>query len=206
MEGPQLEKAGTEVWTVDRPAFSFRVTATGGTAPLVWEDPTGIPAGLTWSLDSDVLSVTGTPTEVGQTRFSVTVRDDLLEEATLEATLLVNTAPTISTTELPGATLGAEYGAPVEARDGAPDYSFRIVSSSAAWLGIGSTSGRLDGVPDAVGTETQVLVFPRQAESPGIPDRSLSRSRAKLPGLPRRVCGIEPGGRTVRREPVWRQP
>jgi hypothetical protein len=153
-EGPKLTATGNEVWTVLRPGFEFRVTATEGTAPYDWDDPTGIPPGLDWSREGSVLTVSGTPTEIGLTRFSVTVRDALLTETTLGTDLVVNDAPTIDDAPLPQATFGRQYNTKVAVRGGAPEFSFRLVAATAGWLDLDGATGTLFGIPDATGTES----------------------------------------------------
>ncbi len=154
---PTLTVSGTTIWTVDRPGFSLTVTASGGEKPLTWDDPTGIPAGLSWSRTGDVLTLSGTPTEVGETTFSVTVRDALDGEATSDTVVKINPPPSIPTTALPDATVLVEYAGPVEVSGGAPPYSWRLLSADAEWVGIDADTGAVTGTPDAVG-EVHVTV------------------------------------------------
>ncbi|MEN8148567.1 MAG: putative Ig domain-containing protein [Planctomycetota bacterium] len=152
--GPQLIAAGTTEWTVDRPGFSLTVSASGGDGTFTFDAPTGVPAGLTPTILVDSVTLTGTPTALGDSTFSVTVRDGTGATATLETAIHINPPVAITADELPDATAGAAYGGVVPAEDGAPPYSFRVVSKSESWIGIESGTGTLTGTPGAAGSVT----------------------------------------------------
>ena len=82
--------------------YSAGINATGGTAPYKWSVASGtLPAGLT--LDGNTGTITGTPTTVGISSFSVQVLDAEGTPAASRSTFTVNVlaaAPAVSTTTL----------------------------------------------------------------------------------------------------------
>jgi len=151
---PSLTATGTTTWTVSRAGFDLRIAATGGDGAYSFDEPGGVPDGLAITTDATGVSLTGTPTVAGTSTVSVTVRDGTGATATFDTPVTINPPPEIATDSLPDATVGAVYGATVTAESGAPDYSFRIVAKSAAWLGIDGAGGTFTGTPDAVGSVT----------------------------------------------------
>ncbi len=75
-------------------AYSTTFTASGGTKPLVWSISSGsVPPGLTLSSGTGVLS--GTPTAVGSSSFTVKVTDANNVVASKAVTLVVGTGPLV---------------------------------------------------------------------------------------------------------------
>jgi len=75
-------------------AYSTTFTAAGGTTPLVWSISAGsVPSGLTLNTSTGVLS--GTPTTVGSSSFTVSVTDANNKSASKAVTLVVATGPLV---------------------------------------------------------------------------------------------------------------
>ncbi len=123
--------------------------ASGGIGPYSWSGTP--PAGLSLS-SAGVIS--GTPTTVGATPFTVTVTDSetpTAQTATASLTITVNAALAISTTSLPGGSVGSAYSASVSATGGVTPYSWSL-SSNPSWLSINKSTGVLSGTPTTAGT------------------------------------------------------
>ena len=75
-------------------AYSTSFTAAGGTAPLVWSISAGsVPSGLSLNTSTGVLS--GTPTTVASSSFTVTVKDANNKTASRAVTLVVAAGPLV---------------------------------------------------------------------------------------------------------------
>ncbi len=131
-------------------AYSSQLTASGGTGPFSWAITSGtLPAGLT--LSSAGL-VSGTPTAAGSSTFIVQVTDASSRTATKALTLQVSASITITTTTLPGGTVGTSYSQQLSAAGGATPYAWTIASGSLpAGLTL-SASGVISGTPTAAGS------------------------------------------------------
>jgi len=75
-------------------AYSNQLTVTGGTSPFTWSVSAGaLPAGLTLTASTGLLS--GTPTTVGSSTFTVRVVDGSGQSATQSVTLVVTDVPAV---------------------------------------------------------------------------------------------------------------
>ena len=100
--------------------YSASLAASGGTEPYAWSVSAGsLPAGLTLNPSSGVIS--GTPTTAGVSDFTATVTDATNQTATRQLRITINAPPvSLSTTTLPGATVGQAYTANLSASGGTP--------------------------------------------------------------------------------------
>ena len=109
--------------------YSRQLTAAGGTTPYSWTVTSGtLPAGLSVS-SAGLLG--GTPAAAGSSTFIVQVTDASSRTATQALTLLVSSSLTITTTILPGATVGTSYSQQLSAAGGATPYSWTVTSGLA---------------------------------------------------------------------------
>ena len=135
-------------------AYSQSLAATGGTPPYGWTlDAGSLPAGLSLSSGG---AITGTPTSAGPSTFTVRVTDSLSQTATKELTIAVAPppVPTISTTSLPGGTVGQPYSQSLTATGGTPGYSWTLDAGSLpAGLAL-SAGGAITGTPNTAGSAT----------------------------------------------------
>lgn len=138
-------------------AYSSTLTASGGTAPLTWTVTAGtLPAGLTLST-AGVLS--GTPTTVGTSNFTVTVVDSATPTAGTASkpfalTIAAAGAPLsiVTTSPLPAGTVNTTYSTTLTASGGTSPYSWAVTAGTLpAGLTL-STAGVLSGTPTAAGT------------------------------------------------------
>ncbi|HEY2295160.1 MAG TPA: Ig domain-containing protein, partial [Thermoanaerobaculia bacterium] len=120
-------------------SYQFFFNAAGGSqSGYTWSISQGnLPPGLTAQNGPGCptycsLEVTGTPTLAGTYTFTVAVNDSLNDHGSQVATIVVNsgTPPSIATTQLPTATIGASYSAALSATGGTPPYRWSFVGSA----------------------------------------------------------------------------
>jgi uncharacterized repeat protein (TIGR03803 family) len=144
-------------WTVNQPGYSQIVGTAGGTGTKTFSatDPgaPGLPAGLTLS-SNGVLS--GTPTVVGSTTFTVTATDITGSSASQNITVTINTAPALSPVLLPGDTVNIAYNQTITVGGGTGTVTLTVTGlTPLPGLSVpGSGTGALDlsGTPTATGT------------------------------------------------------
>lgn len=134
-------------------AYSTTVTATGGTAPLVWSS-SGLPAGL--SLDSATGVLSGTPSAPGTASVALTVTDSAGASQSKTIPLTVSaTALTITTNSLPNGALNSAYSIALGASGGSgTGYTWTLAAGSPpAGLNL-SAAGVISGTPTAAGSSS----------------------------------------------------
>ena len=133
-------------------AYTQTFAATGGSSPYQWSVSTGtLPIGLT--LNASTGSLAGTPTAAGTFTFTIRVADAAARSATATFTIVVTAALSITTTSLPGATVGIAYNQALALAGGAAPVTWSI-ASGALPAGIALNPGSLNGIPSAPGTFT----------------------------------------------------
>jgi hypothetical protein len=141
--------------------YAATLVATGGTAPYAWTLAIGtLPPGL--SLDGQVGTITGTPTQAGTWVVTVQATDAQSPAAVAvrELTLLIASAPqpdpvVITTTSLPSGRRNRNYNRTLAATGGTTPYSWSLVPGSGALppgLSLNAVTGVISGRPTAVGT------------------------------------------------------
>jgi hypothetical protein len=127
-------------------AWSQTFAAAGGTSPYTWTVSSGtLPAGLTLS-SAGVIS--GTPTTVGTSSFTVQVTDSINSTAGGVFTLTVNAAPAISTTSpLKNGDVRVPYSQTFAVAGGTGPFTWSV-SSGTLPVGLSlSSAGVLSGTP-----------------------------------------------------------
>ncbi len=136
--------------------YSVQLEAEGGVLPHTWSlaDESSLPAGLTLS-SSGLIS--GTPTALGSTTFTVVARegDDYEDEKTYE--LAVVSGLFIVTESLPTGVVGLSYAAPLAAADGLEPYTWEIIDGTLP-AGLNLTGGVITGTPTAATAEDGVSI------------------------------------------------
>ncbi|PYS54919.1 MAG: hypothetical protein DMG13_06135 [Acidobacteria bacterium] len=130
-------------------SYSQTLSSTGGTPPYAWSIASGaLPAGLILSV-AGVIS--GSPTTVGFSNFTVQLADSGSQTASKSFSIAINPPPLSITTasSLPAATVGNAYLQALAATGGTPPYSWSVASGALpAGLTL-SVAGVISGTPAA---------------------------------------------------------
>jgi hypothetical protein len=154
----RIEPASNQFLCVIGSVFSndMKFFASGGTAPLTWAlDSGSLPPGLSIASDG---TLSGNPTTAGTYKFVLRATDSATpaQTATQSFTVMVETAPTITTTSLPDGRTGVIYIYSLEATGGTPPYSWTsgsVCSPDCPGLTM-QEFGALSGAPRNPGTYT----------------------------------------------------
>jgi large repetitive protein len=130
--------------------YSDLLQASGGSLPYTWTVSSGSPpAGL--SLKSSG-SFTGTPTTAGTFSFTVQALDNVGHQASEQLSITVAAALGITTSALPGGTVGAAYSQSLAATGGTPPFTWSLLTGALPGGLAISAAGSITGAPNAAGT------------------------------------------------------
>jgi PKD repeat protein len=134
-------------------AYNQTLAATGGKAPYVWSVTVGtLPAGLTLAVSTGIIS--GTPTTVATSSFTVQVADNNSKKGTKALSIVISAAPTISTTTLADGYVGTAYSQTLAATGGKTPYKWSVtLGTLPAGLSLNS-AGVISGNPTTAGPST----------------------------------------------------
>jgi hypothetical protein len=130
--------------------YSFKLTASGGVPPYIWELSGTFPSGFAFDPNTGVLS--GTPDSRGSYSFIARVVDTMRASVTKGFMLVVNPRPLVITSESPlfGGTVGSFYSQSLSATGGVPPYRWSIGSGQLpGGLVLDGQSGAIAGTPTA---------------------------------------------------------
>jgi Putative Ig domain len=152
---PTITLASLSAGTIGVPYPSTTLTASGGAGTLTWSISSGtLPAGL--SLNSSTGAITGTPSSLGTSNFTVKVTDSANPpmSATKAMSITINPATlTVTTSSLPAGTVGMAYTASLTASGGTGAISWSVSAGSLpAGLTLGASTGAISGTPTTAGT------------------------------------------------------
>jgi Subtilase family/Fervidolysin N-terminal prodomain/Putative Ig domain len=176
-------------------SYSQTLAATGGTPPFSWTlDSGALPAGLT--LNASTGAVTGTPTSSGTESFTVRVTDSLSQTDTQALSIEVAPSPpppvTISTSSLPGGTVGQAYSEGLAASGGTPPFAWSLDAGALpAGLTLNPSTGAITGAPTTAGTEAFTA---RVSDSLGQTDARALSIEVAPPPQPAILTASLPGG------------
>jgi hypothetical protein len=127
-------------------AYSQALSATGGSGNYTWSIVNGsLPPGLTLS----GAAISGTPTTVGQFSFVLKVTDGTTS-AQQQFLITINSGVGITTTSLPGGTVGVPYTQLLSATGGLGAYTWSIASGSLP-PGLTLSGATISGTPTTAG-------------------------------------------------------
>lgn len=134
-------------------AYSTQLAASGGTPPYTWSVVSGtLPQGLSLNAENGIIS--GTPTAAGASDFRIRATDRTGRQAERSFRITIVAALRITTTSLPGGTVGVPYSARLEGAGGTEPYTWSVVSGALpAGLELAG-SGTISGTPQAPGSRT----------------------------------------------------
>ncbi len=158
--------AGLESGRVGEP-YSSAPTITGGVPPYR-VDVVDLPAGM--DVDADSGEVFGTPLIEDDWLIEFRVEDsgDPQQTTTGRTTLEIHPrGVSIVTAELPNAAVGSEYAASLEAENGRPPYSWRVVTGLLPnGLRLDRLSGEIAGEPTAQSRTSEFTVEVTDSDAP----------------------------------------
>lgn len=136
-------------------AYSATLEASGGTTPYTWSITSGaLPAGLSLTASSGAIS--GTPTTSGTASFTVQVKDANNNTGTQSLSITIAAAaqsPTVTTSSLPNASVGASYSSTLTASGGTTPYTWSVSSGSLpGGLSLTASTGTISGAPTSSGS------------------------------------------------------
>jgi hypothetical protein len=175
--------------------YSQKLSASFGTAPYTWSLVPGqgsLPPGLSLNAKSGLIS--GTPTMVGTSTFTVQAADSTTpsQSATQHLSITVAAPLGISTMGLPDGVDGTQYSQALSASGGTAPYTWSVSSGSLpAGLSLDSASGLITGTPSKAGTAT----FTVKAIDAGNPARTASQALTLtvVPALVGTSSSLPPG-------------
>jgi hypothetical protein len=134
-------------------SYTATIGATGGTQPYTCSITSGtLPAGLILT----GCTISGTPTASGSSTITVSVTDSgsPAQNASSSQTIIINPAPlSLTTSTLPGGTVGVPYSAPIGVTGGTSPYSCSITSGTLP-AGLSISGCTVSGTPTTAGSST----------------------------------------------------
>ena len=150
---PVITTSSLPAGTVGTP-YSATLSSTGAVPPMTWTLSAGnLPANLSLSA-SGVIS--GTPSAGGTANFIVKVSDSGGGSDTQALAITVTVPPlSVTTSSLPGGTVGTPYSQALAASGGTPPYTWALASGTTLPAGLTlSTGGTISGTPTVAGSKT----------------------------------------------------
>ena len=158
--GGQAVQSPLEITTASVPAatqglnLTFSLTASGGFPPYTWSQTVGnMPPGLQLNVNTGVIS--GTPSTPGTYSVTIRLRDSILQEVNRIFNTVINPAPQIVTSALPGITVNQAYSQSLSASGGTAPLTWDISSGTLpSGILLNSSTGLLSGTPTVSGTSS----------------------------------------------------
>ena len=149
---PAVDPGTLPDWTINQVYPNPQITASSGTAPYTFTVSAGtLPPGLALNLNSGVIS--GTPTAVGTSSFTIRIQDSLGATATQNNSIKINPIPSITTgSPLAGGEVGVTYTPVTLARSGGTASFSWSATGLPGGLSIAAATGVISGMPSAAGT------------------------------------------------------
>jgi Putative Ig domain len=163
-------------------SYSTSLAATGGTGPYSWSVTSGsLPTGLSLSSTG---TISGMPTAMATSTFTVKVTDSATTQATATASLSITIggAVSITTTALPVGSIGSAYAGTLAATGGKTPYTWSLSSGTLpAGLSL-SSSGVITGTPTSAGASSFTVKVADAESPPATATKQLSINITAVPG------------------------
>jgi titin len=178
--------------------YATTPAVTAGVGPFTWSVSGSLPAGLT--LNSSTGEVSGTPTTLGTSTFSLVVTDANGFQASQSESVDVSSAPSITSPTLPDGEVGSVYLSQPTLTGGSGATGWSVTGGSLPQgLVVVASSGEVLGTPTAAGTysfdlvatdslggtvsqpETVVIAADPSITSPALPDGEVGASYDTTP-------------------------
>ncbi|HEY5196811.1 MAG TPA: putative Ig domain-containing protein [Solirubrobacteraceae bacterium] len=132
-------------------AYSDQLTKSGGTGPFVWTVSVGsLPTGLSLSASTGLIS--GTPSAVATSSFTIQVKDADGQVATQATSISVVGDPILAFPAPPAGEVGAAYSDQLTASGGMGSYTWSTTGSLPGGVTLNTATGLLSGTPTTAGT------------------------------------------------------
>ncbi|MBI4714843.1 MAG: putative Ig domain-containing protein [Nitrospirae bacterium] len=137
--------------------FAATLQVSGGTAPYTWNIPAGLPPGL--SLIPETGEILGIPSAAGNWQFTAQIQDVNGASASSSLEILVNPAPTLTTSTVNNLYQGSSGVAMTfGATGGVAPYTWSVLSGNLPpGLSLDTQTGTVSGTPAAPGLYTFTL-------------------------------------------------
>jgi large repetitive protein len=159
--------------------YEETLDATGGTGALVWSLTAG-------SLPTNVMlapggTISGTPTVVGTSNFTVKVTDALAQSDTQSLSIAVSAILAITTASpLPDAEVGKSYNKTLARSGGVAPFSWTVTPPLPTGLTLEASSGKITGIPAAGTDGSYILTFTVKDSSAPIPQAAIKSLTLKI--------------------------
>src|SRR5215475_5275397 len=156
-------------------AYSATVAASGTTPPVTWSVVSGsLPAGLT--LNASTGAVTGTPTAVGSTTFTLQAKDSSTPAQTGTASSTINVyAPLVISSTVPDAVANQPYNGQLTATGGDAPFAWVITAGSLpTGLTLNGATGQITGTPTTGGTVSFTVQATDSAHPPQVKQQAIN--------------------------------
>lgn len=155
-------------------SYNATLQAIGGKAPYTWSVVTGaLPAGFAANSSG---AITGTPTALGTSSFTVQVSDSGSPQlsAQLPLSITVNPVLSITTTQLPNGTAGSAYKAKLKSSGGVPPVSWSLPNGALPGGLTLDAGGTISGTPTTNGTFNFTVAATDLSTTPQVQQQALS--------------------------------
>jgi Putative Ig domain len=139
-------------------AYSANLSATGGVLPYTWSVSSGtLPAGLTLTTNADsTATISGTPTTLGTSTFTIQVSDSESAPATGSSgplSISIEGLVSIVNTSLPDGNIAIFYDTQLTATGGQTPYTWSLTAGTLPpGLNLTANTGVISGTPTTIGT------------------------------------------------------